>query len=49
MEKIKMYAVKWRGKASDYGYEAMHIIEEIVKTCMECCGGDIYTSITNIK
>ena len=43
MEKIKMYAVKWRGKASDYGYEAMHIIEEIVKTCMECCGGDIYT------
>ena len=43
MEEIKMYAVKWRGKASDYGYEAMHIIEEIVKTCMECCGGDIYT------
>lgn len=44
MEEIKMYAIRWKGKASDYGYEAMHVIEEIVKTCMECCGGDIYTS-----
>lgn len=44
MEEIKMYAIRWKGKVSDYGYKAMHVIEEIVKTCMECCEGDIYTS-----
>lgn len=44
MEEIKMYAIRWKGKVSDYGYEAMHVIEEIVKTCMECCEGDTYTS-----
>lgn len=44
MEEIKMYAIRWKGKASDYGYEVMNVIEEIVKTCMECCEGDVYTS-----
>lgn len=39
-----MYAIRWKGKASDYGYEVMNVIEEIVKTCMECCEGDVYTS-----
>ena len=43
MEEIKMYAIRWKGKASDYGYEVMNVIEKIVKTCMECCEGDRYT------
>lgn len=42
MEKIKMYAIRWKGQVSDYERGALNVIEDIVKTCMECCEGYIY-------
>lgn len=44
MEKIKMYKIRWEGKVSDYERGVLNVIDDIVKTCMECCEGDIYTS-----
>lgn len=44
MEEIKIYAIRWEGKVSDYDRLILNVIDDIVKTCMECCEGDIYTS-----
>ena len=44
MEEIKMYKIRWEGQVSDYERGVLNVIEDIVKTCMECCEGDIYTS-----
>lgn len=44
MEEIKMYKIRWEGQVSDYECGVLNVIEDIVKTCMECCEGDIYTS-----
>lgn len=44
MEEIKMYKIRWEGQVSDYERGVLNVIKGIVKTCMECCEGDIYTS-----
>lgn len=44
MEEIKMYKIRWEGQVSDYERGVLNVIEDIVKTCMECCEGDMHTS-----
>ena len=44
MEKIKMYAVKWRGKASECEYEVMNTLDKIGQVCVDVHDDDIFAS-----
>lgn len=44
MEKIKMYAVKWRGKVSECEYEVANTLQKIVEVCAQTHDCDTYTT-----
>ena len=44
MEEIKMYAVKWKGEASECEYEVAKVIRKIAETCVQACACLLYTS-----
>lgn len=46
MEEIKMYAVKWKGKASECEYEVAKVMRKIAETCVQACADDAFTTIS---
>lgn len=44
MEKIKMYAVKWKGEASECEYEVAKVMRKIAETCVQACADDAFTT-----
>lgn len=46
MEEIKMYAVKWKGEASECEYEVAKVMRKIAETCVQACADDAFTTVS---
>lgn len=44
MEEIKMYAIRWKGKASECEYEVTKIMHKIAEICVQAHADDALTT-----